>query len=75
MRMAGREFLAKEKKIRATLSVELPYDNELLCYNNKLNDRIIAVLQQGSFACEVRTGTDLPWAGIPIITEKEYDGG
>ena len=75
MRMAGREFLAKERKIRATLSVELPYDNELLCYNNKLNDRIVSVLQQGSFACEVRTGTDLPWTGIPIITEKENEGG
>jgi hypothetical protein len=75
MRMAGREFLAKERKIRATLSVELPYDNELLCYNNKLNDRIVAVLQQRSFACEVRTGTDLPWTGIPIITEKENESG
>lgn len=67
--------MAKERKIRATLSVELPYDNELLCYNNKLNDRIVSVLQQGSFACEVRTGTDLPWTGIPIITEKENEGG
>lgn len=67
--------MEKEKKIRATLTVELPYDNELLCYNNKLNDRIVAVLQQGSFACEVKTGIDLPWTGIPIITEKEHEGG
>lgn len=69
MRMVGRKFL--ERKIRATVIVELPYSNELLQDNKKLNNKIRAVLAQGEFPCTVQTGKDLPFTGTPVTTHKE----
>ena len=55
------------KKIRATICVELPYDNELLCFNDKLNHAILEVLKHGQFGCTVETGDNLPEnIGVPI---------
>ena len=72
MMMAGREFLEKTKKIiRATLTVELPYDNELLNYGTKLNQRIRDVIDNTDFlCCSVESGNLKP-NGMPIIKEKE----
>ena len=58
------------KKIRATVVVEMPYEHELLCYNDKLNGKILEVLQDGNFGCTVQTGTDLPKAGAPINEKR-----
>jgi len=66
MMMAGREFLEKKtKKIRATICVELPYEHELLCYNDKLNTAILDKLKDGKFGCMVQTGYDLK-SKIPV---------
>ena len=60
-----------DKVIRATVCVELPYDNELLNYNHKLNKKILEVLSDGNFACSVRAGSNIPYDQIPINRHKE----
>lgn len=65
--------MTKEKrKIRTTIVLELPYDNELLNYGNKLRAEILRVLADGNFAFAVQTGSDLPTnIGVPINGFKE----
>ena len=64
---AGREFLAKEKKIRATITVELPWDNELLNYGYKLDKAIRAVIDKTDhISCSVVSGNLEP-SKEPII--------
>ena len=58
------------KKIRATVVVEMPYEHELLCYNDKLNSKILEVLQDSNFSCTVQAGTDLPKTGAPINEKR-----
>jgi len=58
------------KKIRATIVVDLPYDNELLNYGYKLRKEILDVLGD-NFACAVHTGDDLPKnIGAPINEKR-----
>lgn len=73
MLTAGREFLEKQKKIRATIVVDMPYDNELMNYGNKLNDKIRTILNQQYICCQVEAGYLRNDIGIPIITEKKDD--
>lgn len=73
MPTAGREFLEKQKKIRATIVVDMPYDNELMNYGNKLNDKIKTILNQQYICCQVEAGYLRNDIGIPIITEKKDD--
>ena len=58
------------KKIRATVVVEMPYEHELLCYIDKLNSKILEVLQDGKFSCTVQAGDNLPNSGAPINEKR-----
>lgn len=49
----------KAKSILVTIAVELPYDNELLTYNSKLNNAVLEVIGDGKFACSVNAGSNL----------------
>ena len=72
---AGSEFLERTKKIRATLTIDLEYDNELLSYGNKLDSKLRQVIDNTDFlCCEVVSGNLEP-SKMPTITEKEHDGG
>ena len=68
--MAGREFLEKEKKIiRATITIEVDYDNELLNYGSKLQSKLRQVIDKTDFlVCSVEAG-DLKPNGMPTIKE------
>ena len=50
---------SKAKSILVTIAVELPYDNELLTYNSKLNNAVLEVIGDGKFACSVNAGFNL----------------
>ena len=58
------------KSIIVTVAVQLPYSNELLNYNDKLNDAVLDVLKDGKFACSVVAGNDLT-SEHPINKRKE----
>ena len=68
--MAGREFLEKtNKKIRATITIEVDYDNELLNYGYKLQNKLREVINNTEFlTCGVEAGHLKP-NGMPIIEE------
>jgi len=67
MMKAGSEFLEKEKKIRATITVELPWDNELLNYGYKLDKAIRAVIDKTDhISCSVVSGNLEP-SKEPVI--------
>ena len=58
MMKAGSEFLERTKKIRATLTADLEYNNELLSYGSKLDSKLRQVIDNTDFlCCEVVTGT------------------
>ena len=71
MMKAGREFLEKTKKIRATLTIDLAYNDELLSYGSKLDSKLRQVIDNTDFlCCEVVSGNLEP-SKMPVITEKE----
>ena len=68
---AGREFLERRKKIRATLTIDLEYNDELLSYGSKLDSKLRQVIDNTDFlCCEVVSGNLKP-SKMPVITEKE----
>lgn len=60
------------KSILVTIAVELPYDNELLNYNSKLNNAVLEVIGDGKFACSVNAGSNLT-SEHPINKGENYD--
>jgi len=63
------------KKIRATLTIEVEYDNELLNYVSKLDKRLRQVIDSTDIlSCSVEAGNLEP-NGMPIITAKELKDG
>ena len=59
--------MEKTKKIRATITVELPWDNELLNYGHKLDKSIRAVIDNTSYiSCSVVAGNLEP-SKEPVI--------
>ena len=67
MKMAGREFLEKTKKIRATITVEVPYSNELLNYGHKLDKALREVIDRTEhISCSVVAG-ELEPSKEPVI--------
>ena len=63
--------MAKNSKtILVTVAVELPYSNELLNYNDKLNSAVLDVIGDGKFACSVVAGNNLT-SEHPINKRKE----
>lgn len=59
--------MAREKKIRATITVELPWDNELLNYGDKLDKALRNVLDNTDhISCSVVAGELTP-SKEPII--------
>lgn len=55
------------KTIRATITVEVPYDNELLNYGKKLNAKIREVIDKSDYiTCEVEAGNLKP-NGRPVL--------
>ena len=64
--MAGREFLEK-KIIRATITVEVPYDNELMNYGHKLDKALREVIDRTEhISCSVVAG-ELEPSTEPVI--------
>lgn len=64
--MAGREFLEK-KIIRATITVEVPYDNELMNYGSKLDQELRKVIDRTKhLSCSLQAG-ELEPSTEPVI--------
>ena len=58
------------KKIRATITIEVDWDNELLNYGSKLQEKLRQVIDNTDFLiCSVEAG-DLKPNGMPVIKEK-----
>lgn len=63
--------MAKEKKIRATITVELPYSNELLNYGDKLDKALRRVINSSDYiSCSVVAGNLEP-SKEPVIRMKD----
>lgn len=68
--MAGREFLEKTKKIiRATITVEVPYDNELMNYGDKLNKKLKQIIADTDFIPHETQAGNLKPCTRPVIKE------
>jgi len=64
--MAGREFLEK-KTIRATITIEVPYDNELMNYGSKLDQELRKVIDRAKYlSCSLEAGNLEP-SKEPVI--------
>ena len=63
--------MSSEKIIRATITVDLPYDNETLNHGVILNKKIKDVLSQQNFNCEVRAGYLSDNIARPIMKSVE----
>ena len=58
-----------DKVIRATITVEVPYSNELLNYGDKLDAELKRVIANSSFLnCSITAGNLEPTA--PVIKEN-----
>lgn len=59
---------SKTHKIVATMSVELPYENDLLGYNTILTEKIKSVISNLSHvSCRLETGLKDAQLGIPDV--------
>mgnify|MGYP000894257222 CR=1 FL=1 len=59
---------SKTHKIVATIAVELPYENDLLGYNNLLTDKIKSVVNSLQHVdCMLETGLKDAKLGIPQV--------
>lgn len=59
---------SKTHKIVATMSVELPYENDLLGYNTLLTEKIKSVISNLSHVdCMLQTGLKDAHLGIPEV--------
>lgn len=56
------------RKIRATINVELDYDNELLNYDDKLQSELKRVLTSNHICCKIVAG-DLDKCKDPVIDD------
>ena len=63
--------MPSEKIIRATITVDLPYDNETLNHGNILNKKIKDVLSQQNFNCKVVAGYLNDNIAMPIMKSAE----
>jgi len=58
-----------DKIIRATITVEVPYDNELLNYGSKLDQKLREVIDRTKYlSCSVQAG-DLAHSKRPVIKD------
>ena len=70
--MAGREFLEKTKKIiRATITVEVPYDNELMNYGDKLNKKLKQIIADTDFIPHETSAGNLKPSKRPVLKETK----
>jgi hypothetical protein len=60
------------KVIRATITVEVPYDNELMNYGKKLSDKLKQVIADTDFISHETVAGELPPTTRPVI--REIDG-
>lgn len=72
MMKAGRGFLAKQNRtIRVTLTIDLPYDNELLNYGKKLDSKLREVINNTEhLCCSVQAGY-LEFSKEPVIDGRK----
>jgi len=57
------------KKIRATLTIELPYSNELMNYGQELDKAIRNVIDNTEFLnCKIVAGESFNDHSVPILT-------
>ena len=57
------------KKIRATITVDLPYDDELLTHGGKLDAELKRVLTSNFISCTIQSG-ELEASREPVIYDK-----
>ena len=58
------------RTIRATITVELPYSNDLLLYGDRLDAKIREVINNADFIpCEIKTG-NLDYSKRPVIRDE-----
>lgn len=66
---------SKTHKIVATIAVELPYENDLLGYNNLLTDKIKSVVNSlQHVSCKLQTAPidkQLGYRDVPINKERK----
>jgi len=56
-----------DKIIRATITVEVPYSNELMNYGHKLDDELRKVINEADYIpCEVEAGK-LDYSKRPVL--------
>ena len=57
------------KKIRATLTIEVPYSNELMNYGKKLDKELRKVIDNTDFLnCKIVAGESFDQHEIPVLT-------
>lgn len=61
-----------DKIIRATITVEVPYSNELMNYGDKLDAELRRVIDKTSFLnCKIVAGDNLDSNGLPVIRDTD----
>lgn len=59
------------KIIRATITVEVPYENELMNYGHKLNAKLREVIDNADYIpCEIEAG-ELDYSKRPVLKIDE----
>jgi len=72
IKKAGRESLEKTKKIiRATITIEVPFDNELMNYGDKLNKKLKQVIADTDYISHETQAGELEPCTRPVI--RSYD--
>ena len=60
------------KTIQATITIEVPYSNELMNYGSKLDKELRRVIDKAPYlSCHIVAGNDLKPNGMPIIRDED----
>ena len=62
-----------DKIIRATITVEVPYENELMNYGDKLNKKLKQIIADTDYIHHETSAGNLQPSKRPVIREK-YEG-
>ena len=60
------------KTIQATITIEVPYSNELMNYGYKLDKELRRVIDKAPYlSCKVVAGENLDSNGMPVIRDTD----
>ena len=69
MLITGRKFLEKQRKIRATITIEVPYSNELMNYGDKLNKKLKQVIADTDYIPHQTEAGHLEPTTRPVVSD------